>query len=380
MNFYIVMLFAFLGFAQANVNMDMTQYPGKTHTEQLASAEKCMNALRVKVLPYIKSDLDGYAGNCLRYAFHDCGTYDKNNPISGGGCNGGIRKTIANAVASKVYDTAKNPNPQDNGMLNCQSLLVGMSGNGGLCTQVRLENPLECGKMSFADCISFSGYLAVVATGGAPVSGCGWLPGRVDVEKVQETTRLPSEHSNAYNLQDTFGKYGMEHEKFGLHLNETVVLLSGGHTIGSARVHPEDICNKGNDKLTATPKKFDKDYYVGVVSNMNKLSDNGGWFCSDMHGLCNTIKYKDYPNITQRGLKAAGKPPLDLNIGYCDKADSPLAPFYFKYAQSPNSLFLSNFCKAYQAMSLIGYNMPRTYFAEASKFAYILTDKGTKTA
>jgi hypothetical protein len=364
---------AFMSSVFAEINMDLRSYPGKTKNERLTSAFTCMSKVKELALPGIKAHGLELAGNCLRYGFHDCGTFDKSLPNSKGGCNGGIRTTIANAIANGVYDTAKNPNAEDNGMRGCQELLVGLNGKTGICNKVRVSNPTVCGKMPFADCINFSAYLAVVATGGAPVNGCPWLPGRIDDVSIQKTSLLPSERSNANDLLKTFGAYNIKFTEFDIPtLSETVVLLSGGHTIGKARVHPEDLCNKGNDNLGATPKIFDTDYYVNIVGFINKTNDNNGWFCSDMHGLCNTIYYEN-STITHTKLKSGPIATIpDLNAAFCKKADSPFSSLYIKYAKATQTTFHNNFCKAYQAMSFIGYNIPENHSNDAAMFAKLL--------
>ena len=360
---------SFLQFAFAQMNMDLSSYPGKTHDEKLNSAFTCMSAVKAKALPGIRANGFELAGNCLRYGFHDCGTFDKTNPNSKGGCNGGIRTTIASAIVKGVYDTPANPNPEDGGMRGCQNLLVGLDGKSGICNQVRLENKNTCGNMPFADCINFSAYLAVLATGGAPVDGCPWLPGRVDVPVVQKTALLPSEKSNANNLLVTFGTYDMKYKQFSIStLDETVVLLSGAHTIGRSRVHGKNICSKGLNALGATPKAFDTDYYVKIVANLGRVDNNGGWFCSDMHGICNTISYEK-SNIVQVGLDNTTP---DLTKGLCKSFDSPFKSLYLKYAGATQPEFHNNFCKAYQAMSFIGYNIPTNHTQDALKFAKLL--------
>ena len=348
--------------------MSLNSYPGNNRADKLNSALVCMTSVKAKVLPMLLLNEKELAGNCLRYGFHDCGTFDKSNPNSKGGCNGGIRTTIANAISKGVYDTAANPNPQDGGMRGCQGLLVGLDGKGGACNQVRLENPSKCGHMPYADCINFAGYLAVVATGGAPSGGCPWTPGRIDVESIQKTSLLPSEQSNAKNLLATFDASNMKYTKFGFTtLSEIVVVLSGAHTIGKSRVHPKNLCSKGLGDLSGTPKAFDTDYYRGIVTNINKPDNKGGWFCSDMHGVCDTINY-DNSNIVQTGNDKV----VDLNKGVCRTSDSPFSSFYIKYAFATQDTFSNNFCKAYQAMSLIGYNMPSTYTADANIFVSLL--------
>ena len=165
----------------------------------------------------------------------------------------------------------------------------------------------------------------------------------------------------------------MKFTEFGIPtLSETVVLLSGGHTIGKARVHPEDLCNKGNDNLGATPKKFDTDYYVNIVGLVNQTNDNNGWFCSDMHGVCNTIYYKN-SSITHVKF-TPGKIAIvpDLNAAFCKSFDSPFNSLYVKYAKASQATFHNNFCKAYQAMSFIGYNIPDNHSDDAAMFAKLL--------
>ena len=356
----------------AERDMDLTSYPGRTKAERLSSAFTCMSLVRNKALPGIQANGLELAGNCLRYGFHDCGTFNKTDPKSRGGCNGGIRTTIANAIANGVYDTPANPNPEDGGMRGCQTLLVGLNGKSGICNQVRLENPSTCGTMPFADCINFASYLSVVATGGAPIGGCPWLPGRVDVAAVQQTSLLPSDAANANNLLDTFNLYNMKYQQFGIPtLSEQVVLLSGAHTIGKSRVHGKNLCSKGVNALGATPKAFDTDYYARIVAGLGKPDNNGGWFCSDMHGLCNTINYHNSP-IIQIGLRSRDGNAPDLTKGFCSSVDSPFSSLYIKYASVSQETFHSNFCKAFQAMSFIGYNLPTNFASDATMFAKLL--------
>ena len=358
---YLTVLSLFVSNSFAEMNMDLSPYPGATRNDKLNSAFFCMSSVKNKALSGIMANDLELAGNCLRYGFHDCGTFDKSKPNSKGGCNGGIRTTIANAISKGVYDTPANPNPQDGGMRGCQTLLVGTNGKNGICNQVRLEHPSECGKMPFADCINFAGYLAVVATGGAPPGGCPWVPGRVDIDQIQQTELLPSEQSNADALHGNFDKYNLQYSKFGFStLNEVVVVLSGAHTIGKSRVHDKNACSKGLGNLSGTPKKFDTEYYKGIVTNINHSDNKGGWFCSDIHGLCNNIN-----------VNGGGNNP-DLTHGFCSSSDSPFSGLYIKYAFGSEESFHTNFCKAYQAMSLIGYNMPASYIQDAVKFANLL--------
>jgi len=304
--------------------LDMSNYYGQTYKDQLKSALTCMTRVKEKALPIMTFNKSVLAGNCLRYAFHDCTT--RGDTLR---CGGGIRLMNLNVEPNR-------------GLTHCQELLFGQDGQSGICNTVRKEN-VQCQKMPHADCISFVGYLAVTVTDGAPQGGCGWIPGRVDTVNVSYTN-VPSETHNAHRIIQVFERYRINLGLFKptFTLNEFIVLMLGSHTIGESRYHPSNKCSKGLGPMSHTPLIFDNDYYKGIVFS------NNGWFCSDMHGRCNSFK-------SQKS----------------SQNDSPFALLFEKYATN-NQDFLKAYCQAYQIMSLIGYTVPLSYHQDSELFKRLL--------
>lgn len=87
-----------------------------------------------------------------------------------------------------------------------------------------------------------------------------------------------------------------------------------------------------------------------------------------MHLSCAAITYPAPPR--RRRLVP---PPATLRQAHCGgRTDSPFYPHAKALAAGGNGAFFSGFCAAYQAMSLIGYEVPASYEADAAKFAALL--------
>lgn len=358
------------GHARNRVELKLSSYGGGTRAKQLTQALTCMTALKRKLTqngpqgqpPPLANP--GNVANCLRYSFHDCGTFDINGAEgTPGGCNGGIRYTIASLITAGTFNTPQASTPQHNGLDSCQNTLVGSNGISGICQDVRTQTA-GCSNMPFADCISFTGILAVASKAATPATGCPWVPGRVDYNAVQNPSLLPSDRLMGQQTIDNFKKYGMQVDKFGLTQERTVALLLGAHTIGRSRQTAEDDCSKGLGRLSATAEVFNNEYYQGLVNNVAQVNvQSGGWFCTDMGAICNAVTY-GRRRLGQNSLRQAS---------CAGRTDSPLYSHMKALADGGNPAFFSGFCNAYQAMSLIGYNYPATYAADAAKFQALLT-------
>ncbi|KAG5176078.1 hypothetical protein JKP88DRAFT_249754 [Tribonema minus] len=358
----------------------------------IANAQACMkHALAVFKTNWVPE----VTGPALRASFHDCGTYTaaptktsaayqawsllgpvaKSVPLKCGGCNGSIKQEFAfgKSVNWQIF-------AEQNGMQLWYDFLFGYRLMANTLSYTTVANLIktakygyyDCRKMSNADIISLLGIYAVKQAGGVPAQGCPWMPGRKDVaaDWYDDTTLLPSEASNAEALKAQqrclglirsfslcprplplvcylkFAKYdfySIAQNAFGQDPYKLIATLSGAHTVGRSRVHPENPTSLGIDELSQGPlNTFDGIYYDEVYY---KYLDgkNAGWFESDRHGRCN--------NLSNPGQK--------LEYRICQDANSPMAQYYKAYADEyhagTNYLLASNFCASYQAMSTIGY-------------------------
>lgn len=173
------------------------------------------------------------AGNLLRWAFHDSGTFD------------GVKKT-GGANGSLVNELAR---PE----------------NGGLKYGFAVLKPVKAAideqgiAITWADLIQLAGAEAVAVCGGPKID---IKMGRKDNTDPNgdPAGQLPSATATAAELKELFGRNG--------YTTQDVVALSGAHTIGSARK------NKPLGPMEKTYKQFDNEYFKMLLAG-------GGAFESD---------------------------------------------------------------------------------------------------
>ncbi|KAG5183770.1 heme peroxidase [Tribonema minus] len=330
------------------------------------------------------------AAKALRASFHDCGTFADTTtghllektantpgvapvfqPPQCGGCNGSIKQEME--VFFQDPDDVPfflHNFPQHADMRPLYEFLWGKDGQSGAAAAVRAYG--NCYRMTNADMLSIMGLLAVKVTGGTPVGGCGWYPGRPDLSGFDDTNGLPGPQSDDQTLESLFGawKFNEPLKYFGLSLDDSICILSGAHTLGKNNVG-ESQFTIPSGPLDSTPFKFDGKYFAEVVygRNLDGKAPGGGGFASDRHGVCDKFKYIGKQN----------PPPAApvLQDTLCDDTKSNLYTCYKKYADAhladrdgtySDYKFKHDFCNAFQAMSMIGMNMPPDYSKVAHKF------------
>lgn len=176
-------------------------------------------------------------------SFHDCGTWQRypkpafEKAAQCGGCNGSFKKEFENGKSTNFCSY-----PQQAGMQPAYNLFWG---EPAAAATIRAEP--GCAKMSYADMISIVGYVAVVQAGGTARGGCGWYPGRPDADGYDDTNMLPSETFDAGKMMTHWARYDMTEAQqvFGLKHAETIVTLSGAHTVGHSQVHKSSPTSLG---------------------------------------------------------------------------------------------------------------------------------------
>lgn len=185
------------------------------------------------------------AANCLRFAFHDAGSYQTSTDQ--GGANGSIMKELD-------FNIFK----QNNGLTLCAQampVILAAARNAG------------CPQLTAADAIQVAGAVAVASKGGP---ACSMLMGRPDKATADDLSGLPSECDDANALIRRFSATGFTDPATSL------VVLSGAHNIGRSQVTVRSACSKGLGPLTDSDI-FDGHYYREVVDQTGKR----GWFSSD---------------------------------------------------------------------------------------------------
>lgn len=173
------------------------------------------------------------AGNLLRWAFHDAGTWD------------GLKKT-GGANGSLINELAR---PENGGLKYGAAILK----------PVKEKIDAQGIEISWADLIQLAGAEAVRVCGGPKIDvGVG----RKDLkdEAGDPAGQLPAATLTAAELTQLFERNG--------YTQQDMVALSGSHTIGSARK------NKPLGPMTETYKAFDNGYF-------QQLLEGGGAFASD---------------------------------------------------------------------------------------------------
>mmetsp|Transcript_9787 Transcript_9787/g.24392 ORF Transcript_9787/g.24392 Transcript_9787/m.24392 type:complete len:299 (-) Transcript_9787:263-1159(-) len=171
------------------------------------------------------------AGNLVRMAFHDAGTWDALKQT--GGADGSLRLEL--------------DQPENGGLKYGQAIL----------TRAR-EDMDEAGKaITWADLYQLAGAEAVEVTGGPKIKV---VLGRRDTGAPNPGGQLPSPAMNAQELIDLFVRNG--------YTATDVVALSGSHTLGASRK------TKPKGPMDATPATFDNTYFKLLLSG-------GGAFPSD---------------------------------------------------------------------------------------------------
>lgn len=101
------------------------------------------------------------------------------------------------------------------------------------------------------------------------------------LDGVSQTDELPSEALTATGLINKFDSYDFSaaYGKFSFDTKKTVIVLSGAHTMGKARVSPLSPDSFGLNTLSSTPDQFDGEYYTEVVTP-GGYKGRFGWFAS----------------------------------------------------------------------------------------------------
>ncbi|EXC35332.1 L-ascorbate peroxidase 3 [Morus notabilis] len=191
-------------------------------------ATPVVDAEYVKEIEKTRRDLRALISgkNCapimLRLAWHDAGTYDAKTKT--GGPNGSIRNR------KELSHSANN----------------GLQIAVDLCEKVKAKHP----KITYADLYQLAGVVAVEVTGGPSID---FVPGRKDSKQSPEEGRLPDAKQGASHLREIFYRMGLS--------DKDIVVLSGGHTLGSA--HKERSGFDG--PWTKDPLKFDNSYFVELL-------------------------------------------------------------------------------------------------------------------
>lgn len=208
----------------------------------LEAAQQCLQTTWIQAVQSIFDD----PASCLRLAFHDSGTYNKNTKK--GGANGSV-----------VMELNITQFPVNAGLSVCGALVP---------VVVKAVHSAGCPNATVADVIQVMGA-ASVATAGGPF--CSMLMGRPDSNAPDtEQDNLPVQCNNVTRLLQVFSNYGFTDPETAL------VTLSGAHTIGRARFTGTN-CSRGNNFMTSTPSTFDNHYFREVVVPTGRL----GWFFSD---------------------------------------------------------------------------------------------------
>ncbi|RAL52572.1 hypothetical protein DM860_017266 [Cuscuta australis] len=187
----------------------------------------------VKEIEKTRRDLRAllYSNRCaplmLRLAWHDAGTYDAITKT--GGPDGSIRNQIElNHSANNGLKTAIN-----------------------FCETIKNKHP----KITYADLYQLAGVVAVEITGGPTVD---FVPGRKDSLESPEEGRLPDAKQGPSHLREVFYRMGLS--------DRDIVALSGGHTLGKARVERSGF----DGPWTNDPSKFDNSYFVELLKGDSK--------------------------------------------------------------------------------------------------------------
>ncbi|GAQ79820.1 L-ascorbate peroxidase [Klebsormidium nitens] len=177
------------------------------------------------------------AGNLLRLAFHDSGTF--NGRLGTGGANGSI-----------AFETSQSANG---------GLLFGVNLMKRIKKKIDAQSPVPIG---FADLVALAGARSVKVTGGPDIK----IPvGRPDVTVADPPGMLPSETLTADGLKKLFADNGYS--------VQDLVALSGAHTIGISRTHPP----VGLPLDIISPNTFDTKYFQLLLNPEKPL----GFFPSD---------------------------------------------------------------------------------------------------
>lgn len=198
-------------------------------------------SLRARILDILKNP--EARPSAVRFGYHVSGTYNVNDPESGGGSNG-----------AAIYLHEQRDDPANKGLADDMISRV---------DQLRLTEP----DVSRADVCALFGALAVKDMGGPEIPvRMGrqdyWVDGTahakfkgIDVEAPPTASaHLPAASGDAAHLRDVFNRQG-----FG---DRDIVVLSGGHSVG--RCHIE---RSGYDGAwTENPTEFDNSYFTNLVN------------------------------------------------------------------------------------------------------------------
>ena len=165
----------------------------------------------------------------LRYAWHDAGTYNKENKT--GGPNGSIR-----------YEP-EHSHGANNGLAKARSTIE----------DIKSKFP----RISYADLIQIGGYSAVEFAGGPTMN---FRFGRVDVPAsgCTEDGRLPDAKQGVDHLRTIFYRMGFD--------DKEITTLSGAHCLGKA--YQENSGFEG--AWTKDHQKFDNSYFIELLKPADK--------------------------------------------------------------------------------------------------------------
>lgn len=270
----------------------------------------------------------------IRLAWHDSGTYDKNNEGKGSWpCAGG-------AIGSIRYDKEITAGP-----------------NAGLAKALKYLEPIkaQCPDISWADLIQMGSAEAIAAMGGPTIP---MKYGRCDADKSPDLSVAPfglpdalppfgggpsCAQSPAAHLRHVFYKYGMN--------DQEIVALSGAHTVGRAFKDRSGTVEYGYTKATAYTS-------TGCPFAEKSITNGGQSWTKEWLKFDNS--YFSMPGVSDAQCVAF---PTDRIL----TSDPGFKSFCQKYAANQNAFF-ADYASAHKKLSELGSKFDSEIACDGNSF------------